>query len=161
MAGLSRRNEPFMLFTEMMNLKIDQQSIMEESPMCRVIHAIYNNDLAGLIEAIINGGRLTDTRFNALEYAMAKVQYPSRSQIEDGRLDICYYLITNHSALITAASAKKLLEMNKNKISTALVNALTKGLSSLKFCTQCSLTLDNLKIGTKLTIFDYIKYKLY
>ena len=92
--------EPFKLYEEMLTSEVYQQ-LMKELSIHKVIQAINNNDLPDLIKTIDNGGLLTDTEFNALEYAIAKQDPPGPRRLHDESMKVCYFLIANPSALKT------------------------------------------------------------
>ena len=170
------RNDPFLLYHVFQDqyggwdrdlmTNVNQESIIEESPMCQLLQAIHNRNLKEVMNAIDNGARLSDRGFNALSYAIKKWHYAIEDQqlvveeaeyqaqlhredimlnnavqdeilrlVEsdkntiDGYTNICFFLITNHSNLITKLGAQKLLEINNKEISKILVDALTKGQS--------------------------------
>ena len=63
---------PFLLCREIMSANVDPESLLQESPLCRLIKAIHDNDVPAVVFAIENGAVLTDNNFNVLDFAIKK-----------------------------------------------------------------------------------------
>ena len=104
---------------------VPQITVLEESPTCRLLQSIHNNDLDGVLKAITEGARLLYEDQNMLEYAITKVPIPrphGQSQLK--AIEICLYLMETHSNVLTERCARKILDMDIQDLTKGMIKVL-------------------------------------
>ena len=61
----------FTLF-KLSQVMVDMQTILDESPTARLLHALHYRELEEVKEAVLAGAKTVDSEFNALECALQK-----------------------------------------------------------------------------------------